>query len=117
MDAFALKLDETISLCLASDPAAWATTYACKPSQFFTSPQSFGAAKHHELIQAEIEFQRQTQLTDGSWPVNWIWHSDYPREETLSLNWWKADIIIKQGRFLQNFQESITEGGSSDVKQ
>ncbi len=103
MDAFSRKLRQTIASCLISDPANWASTYACKPSQFFRTPDDFGAKDYQELIQAEIDFLVKTQAKDGSWPVNWIWHSDYPREECLSLNWWKADIIIKEMCFVRNF--------------
>lgn len=109
MDAFYLRLEETIARSLNSDPATWSGTYACKPSQFFSKNDPVFTAKYSDLITAELDYLVREQNEDGSWPVNWLWQTDYPREETLSINWWKADIIIKHIRFIQAFADSRTE--------
>ena len=43
------------------------------------------------------------QNNDGSWNVTWDWNN-YLKEWAISKNWWKSDIIIKNIKYIKEFQ-------------
>lgn len=81
---------------------AWETSYICKPSEFFKSPDSIFYLSNKAIADFECEFIAQTQLEDGSWNIPWKW-SDYPEQWAISENWWKSNRIINNMLYLKGF--------------
>lgn len=97
-------LAERIRKIMTWDRESWKTGYVCKPSNFLTTRSSFLYQDFAELAEYECEFIRNSQLPDGTWPVNWRW-DDYMEEWHVAKNWWKSHLIIINLRFLQGISE------------
>ena len=96
------KLIEQVNHIVVRDPERWKTEYVPLPSRYIESQDSFLLAGNEDLIRAECRHILETQEPDGSYPVPWQWWNDY-KEYTLSANWWKADFVIRNMRFLKEF--------------
>lgn len=103
-----IDLNEFKALCMQSmkalltfETSLWDTTYSCKPSLFIKNKKSDFYPELAELCAYECKFIKQTQNVDGTWNVTWDW-GEYPREWSISENWWKSDIIIKNIKFLKS---------------
>ena len=49
-----------------------------------------------------IKVLKTYQNDDGSWGVTWDWN-DYPEQWAISKNWWQSDIIIKNIKYIREF--------------
>lgn len=49
-----------------------------------------------------INILKTYQNKDGSWKVTWDWNNEF-EEGTISKNWWKSDIIIKNIKYIKEF--------------
>lgn len=101
-----LSIDEVEKLLLQKtskvmtwDTDKWSYDYVCKPSQFIMDKESFLYDSFKELADYECEFIKNSQQPDGTWPINWKW-ADYLEQWYIAEGWWKADLIIKNLRFL-----------------
>lgn len=104
VDLPALKalLLRQVHSCITRETDEWETSYVCRPSQFFQSPDSVFYAANKSIADFECGFLARTQLADGSWPINWRWDA-YPDEWGVSQNWWKSDRIILNLLYLRGF--------------
>ncbi len=94
LEEFKTLLQQQIKQVITYDTSIWSTSYICKPSLFITSKESDFYVGNEEVCSFEREFIQQTQNSDGTWNVTWNWDG-YPEEWSVSKNWWKSDIIIK----------------------
>ena len=88
MEEFKKLLQKQIKQVITYDTKIWSTDYICKPSLFINSKSS--------------DFYLETQNEDGSWGVTWDWN-DYPEQWAISKNWWQSDIIIKNIKYIREF--------------
>jgi len=98
------KLKEQVKNCITRDTDKWKSSYICKPSQFFNSPNSIFYSENKEIAEYECEFIIKTQLDDGSWNITWEW-GQYPDEWAISKNWSKSHVIIQNILYLRNFRK------------
>lgn len=91
-------LQKQIKYILTQDIAAWSTKYVCKPSLFIASKKSIFYLENKDICDIECEFISKTQETDGSWNITWEW-GNYPEQWSISKNWWKSDLVIKNVKF------------------
>lgn len=75
----------------------------CRPSLFIKNPESDFYLGNEDICAFELEFIKRTQKEDGTWDVTWSWDA-YPEQWTISKNWWKSDIIIRNLAFTQAFK-------------
>lgn len=94
------QLRRFIDAALTKDVCAWERYYACRPSQFMLDRESVFYAEQARLAAHECDFIMRTQQEDGAWAIPWRW-SGYPTQWAMSENWWKADMIIRNLRFLR----------------
>ena len=92
--AFELQLKEQLKHVLTQDTSVWDKEYVCKPSLFIHSRQSVFYPEYMALCGYECEFISRSQKADGTWNITWEWGS-YPEQWSISKNWWKSDLIIK----------------------
>ena len=97
-------LSREIQRLITRDTSVWATDYICKPSMFIGGKESPFYAENREITEYECDFILQNQGADGTWPITWHWGNN-PQEWAISRNWWKADIIIKNLRFLKSIRK------------
>lgn len=102
LNIFKDTLQQAIGKLLTYDTSLWNITYSCKPSLFIHSKESDFYYEMRELCDFECKFIQQTQNEDGTWSVTWNWN-EYPEEWSISKNWWKTDIIIKNLKYLKAF--------------
>ena len=85
------------------DTEKWKTEYVDKPSAFFIVPGSMFYEENKEIADYECRFIRETQLEDGSFPVNWQWWTEY-KEFEASKMMWKGVIVLENMRFIKAFE-------------
>lgn len=102
LETLEIKLKEQVKSSITKNIKEWETSYICKPSQFLHSKDSIFYSDNKEQAEYECEFIIKSQLEDGSWNIPWGW-SEYPNEWAISKNWWKANGIILNMRYLRNF--------------
>lgn len=71
--------------------------------KFINSKLSDFYFENKDICDFECQFILNTQNNDGSWNVTWNW-DDYPEEWAISKNWWKSDIIIKNIKYIKEFE-------------
>ncbi|WP_432662968.1 hypothetical protein R9X47_20565 [Wukongibacter baidiensis] len=102
MDILKAKLIEQVQGAITHDKEKWSTCYVCKPSQFFYSSSSIFYEANKAIADYEVEFIIESMAPDGYWDINWSWQS-YPNEWAISKNWWKANKVISNLRYLKGF--------------
>ena len=89
---------------ITRDTSKWATEYVVRPSRFIRSRNDPLFAENEDAIRYECELLKETQLSDGSWPVTWHW-SSYPDHWPVAQEWWKSIIVIENLQFLRDMGE------------
>ncbi|WP_034439036.1 hypothetical protein [Clostridium ihumii] len=102
MDEFKELLQKQIKQVITYDTKIWNTDYICKPSLFINSKSSDFYLENKDICDFEYKFILKTQDDDGSWKVTWEWN-DYLEQWAISKNWWKSDIIIKNIKYIREF--------------
>ncbi|MDF2905988.1 MAG: hypothetical protein K0R34_1309 [Herbinix sp.] len=102
LGAMRKKLMELVQGAITKDTGIWATSYVCKPSQFFKSPDSIFYPDNKEIADYECQFIQDSRNQEGVWDVTWSWEA-YPEEWAIAKLWWKSEIVIKNMRYLKNF--------------
>lgn len=100
LEEFRNLLREQIQHVITYDTSKWAVDYVCKPSLFIDTKTSDFYMDNKEICDYECEFMINTQESDGTWNITWSW-TDYPEQWHISKNWWKADVIIKNIRYMK----------------
>lgn len=100
MAAFRALLTRQLAASVTADEAAWKTEYVCKPSLFIHDKSSDFYPSLAAVCETECRFLRAAQAPDGTWPLTLAWGA-YPAQWAVSENWWKADLILKNTRFLE----------------
>lgn len=95
---------QQITTVITYDTHCWSEEYICKPSLFFNNKYSDFYQYNKDICNFECEFIYNTQNDDGTWNVTWSW-DNYAEEWSISKNWWKADIIIKNISFIKEFSD------------
>lgn len=95
-------LKKKVKSLITKDKKTWKYAYVCRPSQFMITPDSIFYPDNKELSDYETEFIIKTMSPDGTWRINWSW--DYYMEEwSISKNWWKANQILINLRYLKGY--------------
>lgn len=94
------RLRNQVRHSITKDTGAWGIFYSCRPSQFLNSRNSVFYLDNRELADFEYSFIRSSQLPDGSWSIPWSW-KEYPEAWSISRNWWKADVAIRNLLYLR----------------
>lgn len=103
LEAMRQKLMELVQATITKDTSIWATSYVCKPSQFFKTPDSIFYPSIKEVAAFECEFIQNNRNQEGVWDVTWSWEA-YPEEWAIAKSWWKGEIVIRNMRYLKNIQ-------------
>jgi hypothetical protein len=103
LEAMRKRLVELVGAAITKDTGIWATSYVCKPSQFFQSPDSIFYPVMKELAAYECEFIQNSRNPEGVWDITWSWEA-FPEEWAISKVWWKSEVVIKYMLYLKNFK-------------
>ncbi len=98
------KLMVLVQSAITKDTSIWATSYVCKPSQFFKTPDSIFYEEVKEVAAFEGEFIKDSRNEEGVWDVTWSWDA-YPEEWAIAKSWWKGELVIRNMRYLKNFEK------------
>ena len=96
-------LQQQIKKVITYHTDSWSTDYVCKPSRFISSKKSDFYSGNEEICDFEFHFIEQTQNLDGTWNVTWNWDA-FPEQWSISENWWKSDIIIRNMAYMKAFE-------------
>lgn len=104
LDQLRGRLAEQLRCCLDGVAEKWGKEYAAMPSDLISTKASPFYAENAEVIQAQCDYIRRSQLPDGSFIVPWQWWNDH-REYDVAVLWWKSDIIVKNMLHLKAFDQ------------
>lgn len=104
MDLFEKKLKDQVNFNICRDMEKWGKEYVTMPSNLIGNKNSIFYSDNSEIANEECKFIRNSQLPDGSYPVTWIWCTEY-KEQEIALNWWKSDFVIKNMLFLKGIND------------
>ena len=96
------RLARSLRRCLVGVAEKWGKEYAAMPSDLISSKASPFYADNAEVVQAQCDYIRRSQLPDGSYIVPWQWCND-DKDFDLAENWWKSDMIVKNMLHLRAF--------------
>lgn len=96
------KLIEQVKVSITAGTSLWETSYICKPSQYFNSPNSIFYKNNKEIADYECEYILNSHNADGVWDITWSWN-DYVEEWAISKNWWKGNLVLLNMQYLKNF--------------
>ena len=103
LEEFRTLLQQQIIKVITYHTDSWRTDYVCKPSQFISSKKSDVYSGNEDICDFECNFIKQTQNADGTWNVTWNWDA-FDEQWSISKNWWKADIIIRNISYIKAFE-------------
>ena len=95
-------LGSFVRLTLDGAADKWGKEYAAMPSDLIPAKASVFYAENAEVVHAQCDYIRRSQLPDGSFIVPWQWWNDHQEYEIAAL-WWKGDIIVKNMLHLRAF--------------
>lgn len=104
MDLFEKKLKDQVNFNICRDMEKWGKEYVTMPSNFIGNKNSIFYSDNSGIANEECKFIKNSQLPDGSYPVTWIWCTEY-KEQEIALNWWKSDLVIKNMLFLKGIND------------
>lgn len=99
--AFKTVLYKAIDSSVCKNTDKWFTEYATKPSMFFSKSLRIFDIVGKSLCEAEGRLIIENQLSDGSFPVTWLWYNDY-NEYYVAANKWKSIIAKNNILFLHS---------------
>lgn len=102
LEEFKELLNKHINDLIEKDSSIWQTEYVCKPSFFINSKESMFYTDNIDITKYEVDFIMNSRTSEGVWNPSWAW-SSYGEQWHIAKNWWKADIAIKNVKFLKNF--------------
>jgi len=102
LDKIQELLTANVSRLITTDTTVWATSYVCKPSQFFNSPDSPYYCGNERITQTECDFIISDRNKEGVWDITWNWGCDADAFAIANLHW-KSTIVIRNMLFLRNF--------------
>ena len=102
MTALRECLDAQLRCCLDGAQEKWGKEYVAMPSDLIASKASPFYAANADVVHAQCDYIRRSQLPDGSFIVPWQWWNDH-KEYDIAVLWWKGDIIVKNMLHLQAF--------------
>lgn len=100
------SLKKAVKSLIEEDTESWKNDYVCKPSRFMITPDSMFYPDNKKVSDYEAEFIVETMNPDGTWNVPWNW-SNYLKEWELSKNWWKANVILLNLRYIKGFEMGL----------
>ncbi len=93
--ALLAHLARLLDTAVSRDPAQWAQ-YGLRPLQVADRPESPFHAALRDEVQRNLDYEIESQLEDGSWPVNWSWGGAYPDAwPRAALDWAGAFSVDK----------------------
>ncbi len=107
MEKFKSALINELKLIVCNDTSKWGREYIARPSTFVNSHNSDFYPAMSDIIKAECEFIKNSQLENGSWQVTWNWFNEYKREYAISALWWQSIFAIKNMIFLREFSDTL----------
>ncbi len=96
-------LKQAASRVVESDPAQW-SSYGLRPLDVAPSPRApladvIGAA----AIQANLDYEVEQQLPDGSWALSWSWGGAYPDSWGQAERDWKGHLAVIKLKTLRDY--------------
>nr|WP_051483842.1 hypothetical protein [Clostridium bornimense] len=101
------KLNYLVKNSIEYDISKW-IFYGVRPSRYIRTPNSIYYEENKEILRKELNYIIETKPKDDVWGITWTWFENnekYPKEFTLSENWWKAYKAIENLSLLKNFDK------------
>lgn len=104
------KLTDLVNSSIERDTAKW-PYYCVRPSNYIGSPDSFFYSGNEEIVAKELDYSIENRPADSVWDITWSWFEDvekYPKQFSISENWWKGARAVETMKFLRNFDRIET---------
>lgn len=96
------RLTSLLPGVVAIDPGQW-SGYCLRPLQVADRPGSPFIEPLRQAVARNLEYEVETQLDDGSWPVTWSWGDLYPEVFALASVEWAGVFAVEKLLTLRRF--------------
>lgn len=96
------KIADSLPGVLGRDRQAWAA-YSLRPLRVVASPDSAYLAGLEEAVEANLDYELETQEPDGSWAPTWSWGDAYPDVWPVARREWAGVLTLQNLRTLGAF--------------
>lgn len=97
------KISQVIPKKVEKNPEKW-TMMSVSPLNMAPTPDSpMAALIHSRHIEANLVYDIDQQLPDGTWALDWSWEKDNPEAWAIAEKEWKAHLAIGKLRTLQAY--------------
>jgi len=96
------KLNLMIPSSVEQDVSQW-HEYVCKPVDLIKHPDSVFLPLISELMDKNLQFEIEHQLSDFSWAPNWNWGDSYPDDWMTARAEWSGVLTVKRLRLFKSF--------------
>lgn len=100
-----VSIKKLVDEAIVRDVSQW-VNYSVRPSQFILTPDSPFFEGNEDIVEKELDYLIDTRPDNGVWGITWQWwenYEKYPKEFSISENWWKADKAISTLKLLRSF--------------
>lgn len=97
------KLSRVIPQQISKNHKNW-TMMSVSPINMAPTPDSpMASFINHDLIQINLDFDIENQLSDGTWPLDWSWEQDNLEAWRIAEKEWKAHLFIGKLKTLKAY--------------
>ena len=97
------ELTRLLDSCVVMDPSKWGG-YGLRPLQVADSPNSFFYNKLKKSVEANLDYEINTQDISGTWLPTWTWKDKFPNSWEQAKKEWTGIITFEKLVILKRFQ-------------
>jgi hypothetical protein len=101
-EALHKKLARLIPEAVEQDPTKW-MQYCLKPLWLVRAPDSPFAGLLKDSLERNLDFEIESQSSDGSWMPNWSWFGTFPETWPTAEKEWRGILTVQTLETLQAF--------------
>jgi hypothetical protein len=96
------RLPRMIAASVETNPEKWGG-YCLKPFWVIPSPEAPFVEVIADALQSNLDYEIETQCTDGSWRPNWSWFGQFPDDWPAAERDWRGKLTLQTLKALKNF--------------
>lgn len=97
-----VELERLLGTCLVTDSSKW-SGYGLRPLQVVDSPNSVYFNKLKNSVETNLDYEIDTQNSNGAWLPTWSWQGKFPDEWEKAKTEWSGMLTLEKLLILKKF--------------